>query len=265
MRFLSFGSGSSGNCYYLSTANDALLIDCGLGVRKLKKYVGDYGLSLTSVHNIILTHDHADHVKSVGSISASYDVPVYATKLVHEGIVANPSVRKRIAQERKRFIEKNKTYQIGDFEVTPFDVPHDSKDNVGYVIKADGVTFSIITDCGHITDEMGPIIANTDYLVIESNHDVEMLRHGPYPLYLQNRILGPNGHMSNETCGNAIAKFASPRLRHVWLCHLSAQNNNPDVAYNTIDEILRANGIEIGKDFQVTVLRRTIPTGFFDL
>jgi len=265
MKFISFGSGSSGNCYYLSTGSDAILIDVGVGIRLLKRHCIQYGVSLASVNNILLTHDHADHIKSVGSISSHYNIPVYATELVHEGVVHNPGVRKKIDPALKRVVEKGKALQIGEFNVTPFGVPHDSTDNVGYVIGACGVTFSIITDCGHLTDDMQQVIHDSDYLVIEANHDLEMLNYGPYSAYLKARISSPRGHLSNEDCGNAIAAYASSRLRHVWLCHLSEHNNNPRVAFNTVDDILQANGINVGKDLELTVLNRKIPTGIFEL
>lgn len=260
MKFISFGSGSSGNCYLLSSGDDALLIDVGVGIRKLKKYFADYGINIGTIHNILLTHDHADHIKSVGSMSGTYHIPVWATDLVHTGVKRNWMVKKKIEPILAKTIEKNNKVQIGSFEVMAFNVPHDSSDNVGYKIVADGEVFTIITDCGHITEEMGPIISDTDYLVIEANHDVEMVKNGPYPLVLQSRILGPNGHLSNKACGEALAEFASSRLKHVWLCHLSEKNNNPAMAYDTIVDILSSNGINVGKDFELTVLKRTVPT-----
>lgn len=260
MKFISFGSGSSGNCYLLSSGDDALLIDVGVGIRKLKKFFADYGININTIHNILLTHDHADHIKSVGSMSGTYHIPVWATDLVHKGVTRNWMVKKKIEPILAKTIEKNNKVQIGSFEVMAFNVPHDSSDNVGYKIVADGEVFTIITDCGHITEEMGPIISDTDYLVIEANHDVEMVKNGPYPLVLQNRILGLNGHLSNKACGEALAEFASNRLKHVWLCHLSDKNNNPTMAYDTVADILSSNGINVGKDFELTVLKRTVPT-----
>lgn len=261
MNFISFGSGSSGNCYYLESGNDALLIDAGVGVRRLKRFMDNYGLSMRSVHNILLTHDHADHIKSVGSLSGTFHLPVYATESVHQGVVRNWMVKRKIEPDMVRYVEKGCSTIIGAFDVTPFNVPHDSTDNVGYVIKTEGIVFTLITDCGHITDEMGPIISNSDFLVIEANHDVEMLHNGPYPLYLQNRILGPNGHLSNESCGNAIAEFSSQRLQHVWLCHLSEKNNTPQLAFDTVADKLHTKGINAA----LTVLNRTTPTGIFNL
>lgn len=265
MTLISFGSGSSGNCYYLSTGTDALLIDVGVGIRTLKRNFTNYGLSFSSIHNILLTHDHTDHVKSVGSMSEQFQLSVYATRLVHQGIFRNRFIKKKVHEPYIKYVEKGVTTQIGEFSVTPFNVPHDSTDNAGYVIKNDGKTLTIITDCGHITDEMPGIIANTDYLIIEANHDLNMLANGPYPPYLQARISGPNGHLSNDSCGQVVAENRSERLKHIWLCHLSEKNNTPELARNTVANILSEHGIEVDKDLELTVLNRTTPTGPFTL
>lgn len=265
LRFISFGSGSSGNCYCLFTDGDAMLIDAGLGIRTLKKDFINYGLSLASIHHIIITHDHADHISSVGSLSTKFHLPVYTTAKVHEGIFRNWHVKQKIESKNIRYIEKNQTSQIGEFAVTPFNVPHDSTDNVGYMIEAEGVVFTLITDCGHITDEMKPIIHKTNYLVIEANHDLQMLDNGPYPVFLRNRIKSENGHLSNDSCGEALAECLSPELRHVWLCHLSEKNNTPDNALRTVSGILKAKGIKVGGELKVDVLNRKQPTGIFEL
>ena len=265
LKFISFGSGSSGNCYYLATATDGLMIDIGVGLRTLKKHCKDYGVSLHSVKNLLITHDHADHIKSVGSFSGDYQVPVYTTRLVHKGININYCIQRKVSDDMKRFLEVGKTVVIGDFTVTPFAVPHDASENVGYEIKVEGINFVIITDAGSVTDEMKEIISRADYLVIEANHDVEMLEGGPYPAYLKKRILSASGHLSNADCGRAIAENMSERLKHVWLCHLSEENNHPELARKTVETILRSYGIVPGKDVELEVLRRQLPTGVFEL
>ena len=265
LKFISFGSGSSGNCYYLYTETDGLLIDAGIGVRTLKKHFKNYGLQITNVHHLLITHDHADHIKSVGSISNDYSVSVYTTHAVHNGIENNYCVRKKINNGCVKVIEKDKTFQLGDFKITPFEVPHDSSDNVGYKIEHDGVIFVLMTDIGHITDDMHKYIGEANYLVIEANHDEEMLSNGPYPAHLKVRILGPNGHLSNSECGNALAEYATPELKHVWLCHLSEENNHPVLAQKTIETTLRAHGIVAGVDFKLEVLKRKIPSEIYNL
>ena len=265
LRFISFGSGSSGNSYYLYTETDSILIDVGVGIRALKKHFHNYGLRFEDVHHIFITHDHADHVKSVGSLSTDYHLPVYATRKIHVGIERNYCVRKKIAPNHVHVIEKGVPLNVGEFKVTPFGVPHDSTDNVGYFMECEGVTFCLITDVGHITEEMHDFIGRSNYLVIEANHSEEMLLQGHYPQYLKDRILGPNGHLSNVACGHALADYASPALRHVWLCHLSEENNHPELARKTVEQILRSKGIVVGKDFELEVLRRKTPSEIYKL
>ncbi len=265
LRFISFGSGSSGNCYFLSTGTDGLLIDVGVGIRTLKKYMKDYGVSLSQVHHVLITHDHADHIKSVGSLSHDQQLPVYATSTVHQGIDRNYCVQRKISAELRHYVEPDVPFQLGDFTVTPFSVPHDSSDNVGYFISAGGTTFCIITDAGCVTSTMASYITRTQHLVIEANYDAEMLLHGPYPQHLKVRIQSGTGHLCNTDCGNAIAQHMSEDLRRVWLCHLSEENNHPELARKTVESVLRSYGIQAGNDLQLDVLKRTVPTGFFEL
>ena len=265
LRFISFGSGSSGNCYYLYTETEGLMIDIGVGVRMLKKQFRDYGLSLSSIHYVLITHDHADHIKSVGSLSHECQLPIYATANVHNGIDRNYCITRKLPQAMRRLVVPGVPMQLGTFTVTPFSVPHDATENMGYQIEAEGVTFCIITDAGCITDEIKPYITRADYLVIEANHDEEMLCNGPYPQYLKERILSSNGHLSNKDCGIAIAENMKEGLKHVWLCHLSEENNHPELARKTVETILRDYGIIVGKDLQLEVLKRKTPTGIFDL
>ena len=265
LKFISFGSGSNGNCYYLETAQDALLVDIGVGVRGLKKDCRDYGVSLSKIHHVLITHDHADHIKSVGSFSFDYQVPVYATREVHAGINRNYCVTKKIAPDMAHVLEKGRSEQIGDFLVTPFEVPHDSTDNVGYFIEAGGTNLCVITDAGYVTDEMKTFIRRAHHLVIEANHDIEMVQSGPYPQFLKDRILSDTGHLNNRDCGIAVAENMSEHLRHVWLCHLSEENNHPELARKTFESVLRSYGIIVGTDLQMEVLKRTTPTGPYEL
>ena len=265
LKFISFGSGSSGNCYYLSTPSDALLIDVGVGLRGLRKACREYGISLGGVRHVLVTHDHADHIKSVGSFCHDFQVPVCATHAVHDGINRNYCVTQKVPEAMKVFLEKGVEVEIGDFLVTPFGVPHDSSDNVGYFIQAGDTNFCIITDAGAVTVDMQPFIRRARYLVIEANHDEEMVKNGPYPRFLQDRILSGTGHLSNRNCALALAENMSEELRHVWLCHLSEENNHPELARKTVESVLRGYGIVVGSDIQLEVLKRSTPTGPYEL
>lgn len=266
LNFISFGSGSSGNCYYLYTQNSGLLIDVGVGTRSLKKAFHDYGLRFVDgFDGILVTHDHADHIKSVGSLSKKFNLPVYATETVHAGMDRNYCMRCKLAHSNRMKVVKGQSFNVGDFSITPFNVPHDSSDNVGYLIEADGVVFCLLTDVGTITDEMKSIISRANYLVIEANYDPQMLETGPYPRYLKDRIKNGHGHLSNTQCAQALAENLTHTLKHVWLCHLSQENNKPELALNTISQTLEMTGIRVGEDVKVEVLRRTLPTGIFSL
>lgn len=266
LNFISFGSGSSGNCYYLYTQNSGLLIDVGVGTRSLKKAFHDYGLRFVDgFDGILVTHDHADHIKSVGSLSKKFNLPVYATETVHAGMDRNYCMRCKLAHSNRMKVVKGQSFNVGDFSITPFNVPHDSSDNVGYLIEADGVVFCLLTDVGTITDEMKSIISRANYLVIEANYDPQMLETGPYPRYLKDRIKNGHGHLSNTQCAQALSENFTHTIKHVWLCHLSQENNKPELALNTISQTLEMTGIRVGEDVKVEVLRRTLPTGIFSL
>ena len=265
LKFISFGSGSSGNCYFLFTETDGLLIDSGISLRMLKRYFQEYGLKTNLIHQILVTHDHADHVKSVGAISTELNIPVYATLAVHKGIENNYCVRRKVMPINAHFINKGECLVLGEFHVTPFFIPHDSCDNVGYFIEYQGVSFCLMTDVGHVTDEMKKYIADTNYLVLETNHDEEMLSNGPYPQYLKERVLSENGHLSNKDCAIALAENATQKLVHVWLCHLSEENNHPELARKTVEFVLNSYGISTGRDFMLDVLKRKTPSDIFEL
>lgn len=265
LQFISFGSGSSGNCYLLYTETESIMIDVGMGTRTLKKHLTDYGIDLSYLKAILVTHDHADHVKSVGSLSNDLFVPVYTTQKVHHGINENYCVRKKIKSGFDRTIEKNKTFNIGEFEITAFHVPHDSTDCIGFCVKHNDICFCLMTDVGHVTDEMKKYIQQANYLVIEANFEHEKLMQGPYPIYLKERIISGSGHLSNKKCGEILANNATPNLRHVWLAHLSAENNHPELARYTVERELRAVGIAPGKDFLLDVLKRNSPSEIYKL
>lgn len=265
LNFISFGSGSCGNCYYIYTETYGILIDIGIGIRKLKKYFHDYGLNVKDVRYVLITHDHADHVKAVGSFSNSFGVPVFTTNEVHEGISRNYCVRKKIAPDNIRIIEKGKDIVLGDFTISVFHVPHDSRDNIGFKIRYDNVVFCLMTDIGHVTSEMAEAINDADYLVIEANHDEEMLRIGPYPEYLKKRVSCGNGHLSNRLCAQAIAENAADRLNHVWLCHLSQENNHPELARKTVEQWLADSENPVLSQLKIDVLKRSSPSGAYIL
>lgn len=260
-----FGSGSCGNCYYLSDGQDALLIDAGVGIRRVKRNVCEYNIKLGNVRGLLITHDHADHVKNAGNFSKDYNLDVYATQKVHEGIDRSFMISQKIDLHHKKIINPDETFHIAGYEITPFSIPHDSSENVGYCIRKGEDTFCIMTDVGTVTDNVNHYISEANYLVIEANYDPEMLRVGRYPAVLKDRITSGTGHLSNLQTATALSENFHENLRSVWLCHLSEENNHPELAKKTIETYLRSFGIIAGKDFNLDVLRRKVPTGPFTL
>lgn len=269
LHFISFGSGSSGNCSFLYSEDGGLILDAGVGIRAIKRYAKAYGVPLHKAQAILVTHDHADHVRSVGTLSKDFSLPVYATEKVFGGIGRNWSVRQKIPAGNSHVFSAGETFTVGPFTVTTFPVPHDSAENVGYAIESEGITFVLMTDIGHLTKEMSAFIGRANYLVIEADFEKEMLLNGTYPEHLKTRILGPQGHQSNVETAEAIAAYATPKLRHVFLCHLSNENNHPDLALKTVSQILASHGIAAGNgsgaDFQLDVLKRSNPSDIFNL
>lgn len=264
VKFLSLSSGSSGNCYYLGTSTYGILIDAGIGVRTIKKYLKEYGLALERVRAVFVTHDHADHIKSVGTLGEKYGIPIYATPETHVGINKNYCMTEKLSANSTRYIYKETPMQLEDFQITAFEVPHDGTDNVGYQIEIFGETFSFLTDLGEITPIAAQYICNTNHLVIEANYDEEMLKMGPYPYHLKQRISSANGHMCNRATAEFLAENMNEKLEHIWLCHLSKDNNHPELALKTFEFILRKKNIIPGKDVQLAVLKRNTPSEFHE-
>ncbi|NDV94629.1 MBL fold metallo-hydrolase [Dysgonomonas sp. 521] len=254
-KFFSLGSGSSGNCYYLGTNEYGILIDAGVGIRAIQKALREYGVSFDKIIAVLVTHDHADHIKTVGCLGDKYNIPVYATETVHSGILRNRAVRASLTQSR-RVIEKEQPFSIREFQITAFEVPHDSIDNVGYHIQFDGQTFVLVTDAGCITDKIREYASKANHLVIEANYDEYMLQAGKYPYYLKQRIGNGMGHLSNRLSAEFIASIYNENMQNIWLCHLSQDNNHPEIAFKAVEQALSANGIAAGKDVKVETLSR---------
>lgn len=265
MKFISFGSGSSGNCYYIASEKTAILIDAGISIRKIKRYFKDYGIKPSMIKAILITHDHADHIKAAGCISNEFFIPVYTTELIHKGMQRNYNAFKKVDVSSAKCIDANVKFEIGDLNITAFRLPHDSTENVGYCIENAGVTMSVMTDVGAPTDEMKSAVAQSNYVIIEANYDDIMLQNGNYPTHLKARITSGTGHLSNKQTASFLAENFHEDLNKIWLCHLSEENNHPELARKTIETYLNSFGLINDKDYELEVLRRNAPTGPFDL
>ena len=262
--FRCFASGSSGNCYYIGTRERGVLIDAGISARQIQKCLREMGLDFPNIMGVLVTHDHADHVRAVGTLGERVHLPIYTTAEIHEGIDRNYGVREKLRTSR-RYFEKGKEWELAGLKINTFGISHDSTDCLGYVIDGQGQRFVIVTDCGSVNDEMEAYVKTANHLVIEANHDEHMLLNGPYPTYLKERILSPRGHQSNDTCGEVLERNWHEGLRNIWLCHLSLENNDPEVAFETVKGYLEEIGLEIGKDVYLKALERLTPSPVYIL
>jgi phosphoribosyl 1,2-cyclic phosphodiesterase len=255
VKFMSLASGSNGNCYYVGVGNESLLVDAGIGIRTIKKRLADAGLSFGGLRGVLVTHEHSDHIRGIGSLGKRHALPIYGTGEVLKRLTASYYVS-ALGTGVCHTVIKEETFEIGSFRVTAFEIPHDSVDNVGYFIECNGVRLMVATDVGDMTEAIGRFLRKASHVVIEANYDAAMLAGGSYPQMLKTRITGRRGHMSNAETGEVLARFYHTDLQEIWLCHLSGENNLPDVARRTVADRLKAAGVEVGKDVRLDVLLR---------
>ncbi len=253
VRFMSLSSGSCGNCYYLGTETEGIIIDAGVSLRRLKKTFQENNISIDSIAAVLVTHDHLDHIRHLGSFCKKLSKPVYTAEAIHNALARHTFTASTIGPCR-RLLAQDCWNQIAGMKVRYFVVPHDATQTVGYAIEIEGHSFVIMTDVGRMTDEAVGFAAAADTVVVESNYDIDMLMSGPYTYELKMRIVQGCGHLSNDECAGAIRRFWHPGLRNLFLCHLSENNNTHDLAYRCADAALHGLGVEKG-----TVALRCLP------
>lgn len=264
IRFQSFSSGSCGNCYFIGIEEEkgsiaaGLLIDAGVGPRSLKKHLAASGLGTEHIDAILLTHDHMDHVRSLGTLCKYLRKPVWTTEVLHGALSRSPFYRNWYAPWGKVLAPGWNDFCGGRIRVHWFELPHDATQTVGYAILLDGFRFVLMTDLGRMTQQALSFCYQADAVVIESNYDREMLAHGPYPEDLKRRISQGHGHLSNDECAEAIRAFDHDGLRSVFLCHLSDHNNTPELAFST-------SRPSLSPDKRLVPLPRQVPSPLFEL
>ncbi|MCH3954149.1 MAG: MBL fold metallo-hydrolase [Eubacterium sp.] len=259
LEFCSFASGSSGNCYLVRSDSTSLLVDVGIAGKHILSGLKKCGMEAPDVDGILLTHEHTDHVKSIRMMGRkASNAEIYSTAGTLD------CVRDKLPEDRATAIDRNQHFTVGNIEIQAFPISHDAADPVAYTFRCDGRMLSIMTDTGIVTDEMFQHIQPSDTAVLEANHEVNILRVGPYPYPLKQRILGDHGHLSNETAGNTVCRLLeehkSDHMPRIVLAHLSHQNNTPEQAFLTVRNILFEDDYYVGKDLNLSVARRSEPT-----
>ncbi|MSP95744.1 MAG: MBL fold metallo-hydrolase [Betaproteobacteria bacterium] len=229
MRFASLGSGSKGNCLLAEAGNSRLLLDCGLGPRETARRLGRLGVEPSGITGIIVTHEHDDHVGGVFAFAAQHRLPVWLTHGTWRAAIAAG----KAGDDREvsvNLIDGRNAFAVGDLQVQPFTVPHDAREPVQFVISDGAFHLGVLTDIGASTAHVEAALSGCDALVLECNHDLDMLHNSGYPKWLQERIAGPFGHLDNRQAADLLARLDRSRLQHLIGAHLSQQNNLPDLA-----------------------------------
>ncbi len=239
LKFCSLYSGSSGNCLFVDSKNTKLLIDSGTSCKKICEGLHSIHTSIEEIDAILVTHEHSDHIQSLGLISKKYDIPVYANL---ETWQAMENQRAKIRSENIKVFENDKDFCLNDLTIHPFSTPHDAANPCGFNIHNGKRKISIATDLGHMDNTILEELQGSSFILLEANYDPEILKVSKYPFHLKQRIAGPNGHLSNETAGKTISTLMQKDLKEVMLGHLSKENNFPELAYQTVmEELMNQN------------------------
>ncbi len=256
MRFQSLYSGSSGNCLMVSHKDTTLLIDAGLPAVRIVAALTDYGFDYASVDALLVTHEHDDHICGAGIFHRKGKAPVYANEKTCEAML--PRLGK-IKKDGLNAFETGRAFSIKDLEILPFYTSHDAAEPVGYKISDGTHAVGVATDLGVVSDAVFEVLSGCDAVLLEANHDVDMLLCGPYPEQLKRRILADRGHLSNEDAGICCKRLIEAGVTQLYLGHLSQQNNKPLIALNAVTDILSAGGLVRNKDYVIHIAGRDRP------
>ena len=237
--FCSLYSGSSGNSLFVETKNTKLLVDAGVSCKKIENALQDINIDPNTLDGILVTHEHTDHVQSLGTLARKFDLNVFVNQ---ETLDAMPKQRDKIPAKNIKTFKVSDNFEIGDLKIHPFSIPHDAANPCGFSIYKEDKKISIATDIGHMTNAILKNLEESLFIMLEANYDPEVLRCSSYPFSLKSRIAGPTGHLPNEMAGKTISYLLQSGLKKAMLGHLSKESNFPELAYQTVlDELISNN------------------------
>ena len=261
LKFCSLYSGSSGNSLFVENNNTKILVDAGVSGKKIVDALDSINVKPEEIDAILVTHEHSDHIKSVGTFSKKFDIPVYASEKTWSKI---PKEVEKINEKNIFTFKSSEDFVVGDLVVHPFKTPHDAIDSCGFNFFDGKTKISIATDLGHVTPEIKKCLENSKFILLESNYEPEVLRICSYPSLLKSRIAGPNGHLSNNMAGQLISSLIESGLMTVMLGHLSKESNFPEMAYETVLSELESNNIKRGS-IDLSVASRFEPSNLIEV
>jgi Metal-dependent hydrolases of the beta-lactamase superfamily I len=255
-------SGSSGNVFYLESPKKKILVDAGLSGKKIEKLMSDINRNLADVDALLVTHEHKDHVAGLGVLARKYGMDLYANSGTWQAIGESCG---KISDAQKNIFEMGKTMTLGDLDIESFGVSHDAAAPQFYRFMKDDKSFVMLTDTGYVSDRMAGVISNADAYLMESNHDVEILRMGSYPWSTKQRILGDKGHLSNEAGASAAIDVIGNRTKKIFLGHRSQHNNIKELAHMTMETTLMKEDIDTKKELQIYDTSHINASPLFDI
>ena len=241
MKFCSLYSGSTGNSLFVQGNETKILVDAGVSAKKITEALTSINVDIKEINAIIVTHEHIDHIRSIGTLSKKYNIPIYANLGTWNGIDNEKTVTKI---EDKNYFKIGEEFEIGDLKIKPFSTSHDAMDSCGFSIENDGKKISIATDLGEMTKEVMDGIRKSKFMLLESNYEPELLKFCSYPYAIKSRIAGNKGHLSNSDAGKTISKLIEYGLEKAILGHLSKESNFPELAYKSVVNELMQSGIK---------------------
>ena len=233
-----------GNCLFVESENTKLLIDAGVSLKKIEAGLETINVSPSSLNGILVTHEHSDHIQSLGNLSKKFNLPVFANSKTFD---AMPKQTDKISAENINKFNIKEKFCINDIEITPFAIPHDAVNPCGFNISCNDDKISIATDIGHMTNEILKQLEGSKFILLESNYDTNVLKYSKYPFTLKQRIAGPNGHLSNEMASKVINYLIHDNLKTAMLGHLSKESNFPELAYQTVVNEIINSGTDVSK------------------
>lgn len=257
MRLVSIASGSSGNCTYIGSENTHFLVDTGISTKRIEQGLHEIGVKGSDLSGIVITHEHSDHIRGLGLLAKRYEIPVYGTEETLLELQGKKCLGGEYPKELLVGIRPDVEFSVGEMDILPFSIDHDAANPVAYRFRHGRKQVAVATDLGHYDSYIIDHLQGLDALLIESNHDVNMLQAGPYPYYLKRRILGDHGHLSNENAGRLLNFLLHDQLKHILLGHLSKENNYEALAYETVKlEIDQGDTPYRASDFYIAVAKR---------
>lgn len=256
MKLCSIASGSSGNCIYIGSDEHSILVDAGISAKRIEQGLNSFDMTAKDLDGIFVTHEHSDHIKGIGVMARRYHVPIYGTPGTISEIKQMSNLGK-IEEDLFHTVAADTVLEMGDLSIEPFTISHDAAEPVGYKIENGDKKAAVATDMGVYNQYIVDKLQNLDALLLEANHDINMLQVGSYPYYLKRRILGERGHLSNESAGRLLCELLHDNMKAIFLGHLSHENNYEKLAFETVcSEVTMGDNPYKSSDFRIAVAHR---------